>query len=153
MFILVQLNRFLIIFLKFWLFIVENSAFKKYFLVVYENFCWRWDEAMQKWFYRILSKCGNDLIVGWVNAEQTLAYAQTSIVFSWTSNPECWVNRETFQKLTFQGRTQSSYCIQPANLSSELGIYELLTASIQSFIACNDNIWATLWVQISILSS
>ncbi len=74
-----------------------------------ENFIAVWVNA--KKFHRLPSHRGNNFIADWVNAETIF------IAF--------WVNGEIFHKLTAQ--SQSFYFIEPASLSSELGIYELIT--------------------------
>jgi hypothetical protein len=46
----------------------------------------------------------------------------------------------------FAGPAESPYCIQPANLRSELCIYELFTASNHSYLTCSHYTWAILYV-------
>jgi hypothetical protein len=72
----------------------------------------------------------------------------------------CWAYMKTvssfaehFPETNYAGSAQSSYCIQPASMSYELGIYELLTVSIHSFLARSHYIWATSYLQIAFLSS
>ncbi len=81
-------------------------------------------ESTRKWFYHWLSQCRNDFFVDWV-----------------------------FQN--YLCRTGSEILLHPATqfLSLELGIYELLTASIQAFLARSYFILASSSMQIAILSS
>ncbi len=65
-----------------------------------------------------------------------------------------WLSqRRNVPEINFTGPVQSSYCIQQASLSSELGIYELLTASIQSFLARSNCIWVTSYMPIAMLKA
>ncbi len=76
----------------------------------------------RKEFHRCLSKRAKNSIAYRVIAETILSLIESTrkwFVIAY------WVNVEIFHKLTAQ--SQSLYFIEPASLSSELGIYELIT--------------------------
>ncbi len=101
----------------------------------------------------MLSMRVNDFIVCW-------AYAET--IFSHTESTQKEFSRLLSQRLnldsfymdipTHAEPTEKWFhrllnnCILPANLSSKLYIYELLTASIHSYSACIHYTWATLYM-------
>ncbi len=64
------------------------------------------EPTQYKFYYRLKKNC----IAGWVNGEIRIAH---------------------FSENNFTGLDQSFHCIQPARLSSEPGIYELLATPIQ----------------------
>ncbi len=82
--------------------------------------------------YKFIADQKNNCIAGWVNGE---------------------IRIEHFSEYNFTGLDQSFHRIQPARLSSEQGIYELLATPIHAAILTANFMWAPYHAQQAIFSS
>ncbi len=93
--------------------------------------------AILKRFNHLLSIRGNNFIACW-------AYEET--ISSLVEHKRKWFHRwnigEIFYKLTFQDRLRAFAASSQPILSSELCNYEILTLSIQSYLARSHYTWA-----------